>query len=294
MEKRRRGLNRTFSNVSLTSVDSAGSCSSLTSLESTSSLEALHLTQNLPKLYKVPSASRNAQFKKDIKSIRHNLENNYRNAVRKKKKICIHKRAMHYNDLEVWLRKHRMSAKVGGLTSSEFQSLFKWFRTRMESNPDKVRGIRVSNVVDDFVESGLFQDRAEAYSFMCLLDPKKNGQVTFDSFMAAFNETSLSDDAQLHTLKSFLSEVTPTSSPGKNQQRRAFTSHASSRTSARGLLRAPVLHMNPCFSPVQKRRVASGAQSPSEMTDTCLPTISSPIVTNLGRKKSLREDTGYS
>lgn len=212
---------RTFSNSSLDSVDSTYSFNSSTSLESTTSLDSLLTQPSLPCVFQNPSATRNLQLRNEVKSIRHQIESNCRKTTRRpKQKKGLDKMIVHYGDWDKWLRKHKKGTEartVGGLSEGEFKLLFTWFSSRMKNNPDGVRGIKVASVVDEFMLSGLYEDRAEAYSFVCKIDTKRNGEVTFDNFIAAFQDK---DFSQLYVLKKFVKRITPKTS-------RASTSHSS-------------------------------------------------------------------
>jgi hypothetical protein len=222
-------MQRSFSNVSINSIDSTHSLDSTNSFGSTSSFDSSQTLQSLPSLYSVPSASRNVKLKKDLTSMRQQIENNCRKTVRrKKKKKGLDNLIVYYNDWDRWLRKHQKYTIVGGLSEGEFKILFTWFSNQMKNNPDDVRGIKVANVVDDFMESGLYADRAEAYSFVCKIDTKRNGEVTFDNFMAAMQDTK--DVSQLNFLKKFVKNITPYNKSHGRQKTRACTSYASSRT----------------------------------------------------------------
>ena len=283
-------LQRTFSNSSFDSVDSTYSLNSVhsnTSLGSTNSLDSLLTPSTLPNLFIIPSASRNVQFKNEVKSIRSEIENACRKSSRKqkKKKKGLDKLIVYYSEWETWLRKHRKgstSRTVGGLSEGEFKILFNWFSSRMKSNPDGVRGINVALVVDEFMLSGLYADRAEAYSFVCKIDKKRNGQVTLEDFIAAFQDKDVS---QLYFLKKFVKEVTP--ADNEKHQTRAFTSHSVCRN----------LHTSHSQHRGRARRGGGGASgssmSPSPLAKTLLPVNHQPLLSNSPGQRNTMSPLGF-
>jgi hypothetical protein len=284
MATRRQARPRTFSIDSINSDNS--SVDSTLSLTSTASIDSLSSSSNLPNLYEVPSASRNLRLKNDIQSLRQQIEKNCRKSIKKKKKKNnLDNIVVSYNDWDKWLRKHKKDTIVGGLSAQEFKTLFNWFSSRMKNNPDNVRGIKVANVVDDFMETGLYEDRAEAYDFVCKIDTKRNGEVSFNDFMAAFENTT--DVSQLHFLKNFAKEISPEKNkPDRSQMgSRAVTRLGKSRNCNRKSSRSPTpmasVKANPRYpSILQEGRFHSGSPSSqgSNNHDTCLPSLPpSPI-----------------
>lgn len=103
----------------------------------------------------------------------------------------------------------RAKVKVKGLCKRESDVFFAWFTDRMLKyqrpghSGDANEEIPIQYVIDDFIETGLFSVRAEAFEFLKFVDKDRNGSVSVEEFSNVFRDI---DDAEhISTMKSFIS-----------------------------------------------------------------------------------------
>ena len=100
--------------------------------------------------------------------------------------------------------------KTPPLSKKERNKFCKWFTTRIfhidsVSKPTPTREIPIQYVIDDFIKTGLFQCRADAFVFLSNFDTEHTGMVSMGKLVDRFYNTT--DSEHVLILREFISHL---------------------------------------------------------------------------------------
>ena len=100
------------------------------------------------------------------------------------------------------------------LTRKESEAFFDWFVERMTKYGDRSTEIGIQYVIDDFIATGVFATRAEAFEFLRFVDKDRNGSVSVEEFTNVFCD--IENPEHIYIMKNFIRELVNRSDESKS------------------------------------------------------------------------------